>query len=371
MMMFSMMLVVMMMIDAVEAVDTSYLETMFGGMALCTAIVAVVAGACSVDQECDEKFFADMKTEGWNTTKINMWLDDVQVKGGMKTAARNRLLSFVGKEGSSSSTAKASDVKIEPEIAAEKARAKARTEGKSDDEIADAGKIASVDQMEMNEKAECTSVYARALRSEGGEGVKIDRALMGEDCENEMVENENGLIAVKRPTSASVADKWKTMEEAQEGISEMQQRAAEDGKFHIVSRLRSISDHLMMISLPKRLPYVKRLFKSFYQGIPVAYSEKVMRKVNNDWEAGYSSTQKDKNTAAEDEMKSVREENARLKKKLAGKEFGEEKLPGKDARTCHLCKQTGHMIADCPDQCTTCSSPGKQIHKKKCECVDV
>ena len=121
--------------------------------------------------------------------------------------------------------------------------------------------------------------------------------------------NDDGTIAVKRPTSASVADKWKTMEDAQEGISEMQQRAAEDGKEHIVSRLRGISDHLMMISVPKRLPYVKKLFKSFYLGIPEPYSEKVMRKVNMEWEASYSAPTKSKNVD-EEEMKKIREENA-------------------------------------------------------------
>ena len=236
------MLVVAMMVDGVEAVDDSYMTMLFGGMVLGSAIVvAAIVAACSVDAECDEKFFLDMKTEGWNTTKINLWLDDVSVKGGMKTAARNRLLTFIGKEGSSSSSAtKTLAIKIEPEIAAENARALARASSMSESEIADAGKLASESQILVNEKSECTSVYARALRAEGGEGVKIDRALMGEDCENEMVENDDGTIAVKRPTSASVADKWRTIEGAQKGISEMQQRAAEDGKIHIVSRLRKI-----------------------------------------------------------------------------------------------------------------------------------
>ena len=363
------MLALVLMVDVVAAVEVAYMEKLFGGMALASAIVAVIAAACTVDEECDEKFFLDMKVEGWTHAKINMWLDDVNVKGGMKTAARNRLISFIGKEGSSSSSAaKTPVIKIEPEVAAEKARMIARAESKTEEEIAEAGMSASVSQMLVNEKTECTSVYARALRAEGGEGVKIDRALMGEDCENEMVENDDGTIAVKRPTSASVADKWKTMEEAQEGISEMQQRAAEDGKIHIVSRLRSISDYLMMISLPKRLPYVKKLFKSFYQGIPEAYSEKVMRKVTMEWEAGQSTPQKNKssNPASDDDLKAIREENAKLKKKLAEAESG--KKTGKDERTCHLCRQAGHMIADCPEQCSTCSSPGKQVHKKKCKC---
>ena len=126
-----------------------------------------------------------------------------------------------------------------------------------------------------------------------------------------------------------------------------------------------------MISLPKRLPYVKRLFKSFYQGIPVAYSEKVMRKVNMEWEASHSTPQKNRSSAAYDELKTMREENARLKKKLQDKDGNSEKTKtSKDERTCHLCRKTGHMIADCPDQCTTCSSPGKQVHKNKCECND-
>ena len=307
---YAMMIALVLMVDVVEAVEVVYMEKLFGGMALGAAIVAVISAACSVDEECDEKFFVDMKTEAWTTTKINLWLDDVEVKGGMKTAARNRLLSFIGREGSSSSSAtKLPVVKIEPEVAAEKARASARAESMTDDEIAEAGKSASELQTVVNEKSECTSVYARALRAEGGEGVKIDRALMGEDCENEMVENDDGTIAVKRPTSASVADKWKSMEDAQEGISEMQQRAAEDGKTHIVSRLRRISDYLMMISVPKRLPYVKKLFKSFYQGIPEAHSEKVMRKVNMEWEASYSTPNKNK-SGNDDELKSMREENA-------------------------------------------------------------
>ena len=365
---YAMMIALVLMVDVVEAVEVVYMEKLFGGMALGAAIVAVISAACSVDEECDEKFFVDMKTEAWTTTKINLWLHDVEVKGGMKTAARNRLLSFIGREGSSSSSAtKLPVVKIEPEVAAEKARASARAESMTDDEIAEAGKSASELQTVVNEKSECTSVYARALRAEGGEGVKIDRALMGEDCENEMVENDDGTIAVKRPTSASVADKWKSMEDAQEGISEMQQRASEDGKTHIVSRLRRISDYLMMISVPKRLPYVKKLFKSFYQGIPEAHSEKVMRKVNMEWEASYSTPNKNK-SGNDDELKSMREENARLKKALAGKAPNDDKKTGKDERTCHLCRKTGHMIADCPDQCPTCSSPGKQVHKSKCSC---
>ena len=221
----------------------------------------------------------------------------------------------------------------------------------------------------MNEKLECTSAYARALRAEGGEGVKIDRALMGEDDENEMVEEENGAVVIKRPTAASVADKWRTLEDAQEGISDMQQRANDDGKFHIVSRLRCISDYLMLLSLPKRLPYVKRLFKSFYQGIPEAHSDKVLRKVNNDWEMGLHTTPAPKKSTTDDnnELKSIKEENARLKKKLAGKSTD---AGSADQRKCHLCKQTGHLIADCPEQCKVCSAPGAQVHKSKCDCAE-
>ena len=231
-------------IDAVDAVNTDHAEKIFAGLALSSAIVAAIAHACTVDDECDEKFFADVKTERWGKEKVNDWLTDMGITGGMKTIARNRMLSWVGGGGSSSSSAaKSSDVKIEPEVAAEKARAAARDTGDSEEQTATAGKIAFDKQMSMNEKTECTSVYARALRSEGGEGVKIDRALMGEDTENELVEEDDGSLVIKRPTAASVADKWKSLEDAQEGISEMQQRAQEDGKIHIVSRLRGISDY--------------------------------------------------------------------------------------------------------------------------------
>ena len=96
----------------------------------------------------------------------------------------------------------------------------------------------------------------------------------------------------------------------------MQQRAIEDDKIYIVARLRAISDYLMLLSVPKRLPYVKKLFRSFYQGIPVAHSEKVLRKVNNAWEANFSGiqTSKVKDKADESsEIKAMKAEIARLK----------------------------------------------------------
>ena len=156
------------------------------------------------------------------------------------------------------------------------------------------------------------------------------------------------------------------MEDVQEGIAEMQMRAAEDGKEYIVQRLRKISDYLMLLSAPKRLPYVKRLFKSFYQGIPVAENEKVMRKVTNDWEAealggGRKSTATDESA----QLKALKIELASLKQKLTDKKPADSK-----ERKCHLCRQPGHLIADCPSQCLKCSSPGQQVLKTKCECVE-
>lgn len=143
----------------------------------------------------------------------------------------------------------------------------------------------------------------------------------------------------------------------------MQQRATEDEKFYIVARLRSISDYLMLLSLPKRLPYVKKLFKSFYQGIPVAHSEKVLRKVTNDWEAGYSATTTPSNKNKGEESAEIKTLKAELARLRAGKD-----TTSGDQRKCHLCKKAGHLIADCPAQCTECSSKGKQVHKDKCEC---
>ena len=357
-------LVLFVLVDLVDAVDVSYVEHVFAGLALSAAIVAAVEKVCQHDAECDEAFFNNMKTERWTKPKVNEYMDDIGITGGLRSVVRNRLLSWIGCNGDvSTSSAAKLQVKIEPEVAAEQARAKARAENQSEPDVIEAGKNASADQTVMNEKAECTSAYARALRAEGGEGVKIDRALMGEDNENEMVEEEDGSVVVKRPTSASVADKWKTIEDAAEGISEMQQRATEDEKFYIVARLRSISDYLMLLSLPKRLPYVKKLFKSFYQGIPVAHSEKVLRKVTNDWEAGYSATTTPSNKNKGDESAEIKTLKAELARLRAGKD-----TTSGDQRKCHLCKKAGHLIADCPDQCTECSSKGKQVHKDKCEC---
>ena len=359
----------LLMIDMVDAaVNTDQVEVMFAGLALASAIVAVYAAQCSHDAECDEKFFTDMKTESWSKQKVNEYLDDMGISGGIKTVARSRLMVWIAGEGGSTSTSKPVEVKMEPELAAESARSEARASGMNDQDILSAGKSAMDKQLIVNEKLECTSVYARALRAEGGEGVKIDRALMGEDDENEMVEEENGAVVIKRPTSASVADKWRTLEDAQEGISDMQQRAHEDQKFHIVHRLRCISDYLMLLSLPKRLPYVKRLFKAYYQGIPEAQSDKVLRKVNNDWEMGLTASPVSKKTSTDEskELKNMREEMERLKKKLAGK--SDTASGSADQRKCHLCKQTGHLIADCPEQCKVCSAPGAQVHKDKCEC---
>jgi hypothetical protein len=362
-----MLLILVAMIDRVDAVDLDYVEHVFAGLALTSAIVATIGAICKHNAECDEAFFAAMKTERWSKAKVNEYMDDHGITGGMRSVVRTRLMIWVGMngDGSTSSAAKTT-VKIEPEVAAEQARTKARAENQTELEVIRAGKDASVEQNVLNERVECTSAYARALRAEGGEGVKIDRALMGEDNENEMVEEEDGSVVVKRPTAASVADKWKTTEDASECISEMQQRAMEDEKFYIVARLRAITDYLMLLSLPKRLPYVKKLFKSFYQGIPEAHSDKVLRKVNNDWEAGYyAQTSSGKSKGDESaEMKGLKAEIARLKMRSPKDPAAE------DQRKCHLCKKTGHMIADCPEQCPECSSPGKQIHKQKCECED-
>ena len=242
-------LVLFVMVDLVDAVDMEYVEHVFAGLALTAAIVAAIESVCQHDAECDEAFFANMKTERWTKAKINEYMDDHEITGGMRSVVRSRLLSWVGCNGDAASTSSAAKlhVKIEPEVAAEQARVKARAENQNELEVIEAGKNASDNQTVLNEKAECTSAYARALRAEGGEGVKIDRALMGEDNENEMVEEEDGSVVVKRPTAASVADKWKTIEDAAEGISEMQQRATEDEKYYIVARLRSISDYLMLL----------------------------------------------------------------------------------------------------------------------------
>ena len=356
-------------VDLVYAVETEYVEFVFAGISFTSAIVAVYAATCTLDIECDSKFFDDMRSEGWSKARVNDYLDDMGFTGTLKTVSRNRLLVWItgGGDTDASSSAKKGEVKTEPDVAAERARSAARDASMSEADIINAGKDAMIAQMIVNERMECTSVYARALRAEGGEGVKIDRALMGEDTENMMVEEEDGSVVMKRPTSASVADKWKTMEDAQEGIAEMQMRASEDGKEYIVQRLRKISDYLMLLSVPKRLPYVKRLFKSFYQGIPVAENDKVMRKVTNDWEAESMAGAR-KNTGSEDnaQLKAMKIELAQLKQKLADKKPATETKE----RKCHLCRQPGHLIADCPSQCLKCSSPGQQVLKTKCECVE-
>ena len=207
-----MMIVLIVLVDKVEAVDVAYVEHVFAGLTLTAAIVAAIDAACKHDEECDEAFFASMKIERWSKSKVNEYMDDVKIEGGMRSVVRNRLLIWIGLNGDgsggASSSSAAKSVKIEPEIAAEQARAEARAKCMTEPEVIEAGKHASDEQTVLNEKAECTSAYARALRAEGGEGVKIDRALMGEDNENEMVEEEDGTVVVKRPTAASVADKW-------------------------------------------------------------------------------------------------------------------------------------------------------------------
>ena len=206
------MIVLIVLVDKVEAVDVAYVEHVFAGLTLTAAIVAAIDAACKYDEECDEAFFASMKIERWSKSKVNEYMDDVKIEGGMRSVVRNRLMIWIGLNGDGSGGASSSSavksVKIEPEIAAEQARAEARAKCMTEPEVIEAGKHASDEQTVLNEKAECTSAYARALRAEGGEGVKIDRALMGEDNENEMVEEEDGTVVVKRPTAASVADKW-------------------------------------------------------------------------------------------------------------------------------------------------------------------
>lgn len=106
-------------IDVVEvAVDTSQVEVVFAGLALASAIVIIYATNCTLNAECDEKFFTDMKTESWSKQKVNEYLDDMGISGGIKTVARNRLMLWITGGSGSTSSSKSIEVKVEPEITA-------------------------------------------------------------------------------------------------------------------------------------------------------------------------------------------------------------------------------------------------------------
>lgn len=354
-----------------EAANTDTVEYVFADLTMLAVIVAVYAKLSS-DESCDEDYFKTMVEEGWTRDDVNDHLNDIGMDPAAKGQARARLVKMIAGGGAeSASTSKSggagTKIKIEPSLAGENARMKATKSGASSGEIDAAGKLAERTQELLNSDIECTSIYARALRASGGEGIRIDRALQGEDAETEMVKSSDGHVLIKTPTAVSVADKWKTWEDVSQGLSEMLQRALRDEKSHIVQRIRDIGDYCMLLSVPKRVPYVTRLFKTFYQGIPLPRNEHVLLKVTNELEAKWAGRKidlTDDNETDDAENRKLKKEIAELKAAATAK-----KATGAQERKCYLCGSTEHKISDCPEACPKCSKPGANVRKGKKDCV--
>ena len=65
------------------------------------------------------------------------------------------------------------------------------------------------------------------------------------------------------------------------------------------------------------------------------------------------------------EIAKLKIENARLSKEKTPGKAGE-----KSGLECYLCKQKGHAIRNCPDQCRKCSTNTKHVLASECNCAD-
>ena len=160
-----------------EAANTDTVEYVFADLTMLAVIVAVYAKLTS-DESCDEAYFKTMVDESWSRDDVNDHLNDIGMEPAAKGQARVRLVKMIAGGGaesgasSSKSGGAGTKIKIEPSLAGETARMKATKSGASSGEIDAAGKLAERTQELLNSDIECTSIYARALRASGGEGIR-------------------------------------------------------------------------------------------------------------------------------------------------------------------------------------------------------
>ena len=368
-------------VDGVMAVATTYVDGFYGA---CFGSALIVACYAALTTECTASFFDAMKDDGWDTADIDEHLTLVKLEDPIaRSSARKRLRNWVSsKNGGGSSSSKSLEVKQEPSVAAHKAREDAKTKGMSEVEANEAAVSAGKSQDLMNEVIECTGGYAKAMRYCGHEGASLDKAVEGEDPETEIVKGlgDSGEFKIKALGSKCVSDDWKTMEDFYLGMAQMVSRAEADEKLYIVRRLNTISNHVHKLHAGIQLFYVKKLFKSFYKGIPQAVNQTLADTVELEWKnnlskksSGSSSSDSDSKMiqALKDKSKAL---EARLEKAERSAAAAAAKTPAKDkVINCHCCKETGHIARDCPSACPVCSKVGengawKHVKKANCDC---
>ena len=371
------MMIVWLCIEGVEAVtNTDYVEGFYRD---CFGLAVIVACYAACSTEVNAAFFEMMRAARWDGDDVDQHLDLIDLNDPMvRSGARGHLRAYIANRGANgkgkstgSGASSSTDVKIEPAVASKIAWEKAKTEGMSETDADEKATVAGELQFIMNAEIECTSLYAKAMRSVGHEGNALDKALQGEDTDGEWLESSDGKIKINRMGSACAADKWKSMEDVRLGMAQMVTRAQLDGKLHIVSRLNSITNYTHVICNGQQLDYVKRLWKAFYQGIPEAENKTLIASVELTWRNKLALSNNKKNRVTEDddstddEAASLKKEVAQLKKALKNKS----KSADKDTPfLCILCNEEGHGVKRCPHACKKCSTDTKHKHKDTCGC---
>ena len=362
--------------EGVAAVtNTDYVEGFYRD---CFGLAVIVACYAACSTEVNGAFFEMMRSSRWDGDDVDQHLDLIELKDPMvRSGARGHLRAYIANRGAAakstgSGTTATAFIKIEPAVASKVAWDKAKTEGMTEEEADDKATVAGEYQFLLNAEIECTSLYAKAMRSVGHEGNALDKALQGEDTDGEWLEGSDGKIKINRMGSACAADKWKSMEDVRVGMAQMVTRAQHDGKTHIVSRLNAITNYSHVICNGQQLDYVKRLWKAFYQGIPEAENKTLIASVELTWRNKLTTGSKkkvkveDDDDSSDEDAVSMKREIAQLKKALKNKS---EKKSTKDAPfLCILCNEEGHGVKRCPHACKTCSTDTKHKHKDTCGC---
>ena len=367
----------MVLIDVVWAVKTDYVEQFYGGVFGAALIVAAYA---ALTTECTIELFEAMKTTDWDLEMVDEHLQSIELEDPIaRSGARNRLKKWITKPGVSgaSSSRSAVSVKQEPSVASNMARDVARKLGTmDDDEIEAVAAQAGKNQDQMNEVIECTSGYAKAMRHCGHEGAALDKAVEGEDPETEIVKGVGSEFKIKTIGTKCVSDDWRGMDDFYLAMAQMVTRAEGDDKPYIVRRLNAISNHVHKLCMGVQLPYVKKLFKQFYKGIPTAVNETLASTVELEWR---NSLSKKQGSSSGDDSKLLERIKAaenradKAEKRAAAAEKGKSSGGGKEI-LCHCCHETGHIAKNCPSACKKCSKEDpvtgywKHKHVDKCEC---
>jgi hypothetical protein len=366
------MTIVWMCIEGVAAAGTDYVEGFYRD---CFGLAVIVACYAALSTEVNGSFFEQMRSARWDGEDVDKHLDLISLDDPLvRSGARGHLRAYIANRGAKEKSTGAGvssskdHVKLEPSVASKIAREAALDAGLKPEEAEEKAAVAGELQLTVNADIECTSLYAKAMRSVGHEGNALDKAQQGEDTDGEWLEGSDGKIKINRMGGACAADKWKSMGDVYVGMAQMVTRAQRDGKIHIVARLNAISNFVNVICNGQQLDYVKRLWKSFYKGIPPAENVALLASVELTWRNKLASQKPGRivemDSEDEDDSAAMKKEIAKLRKLV--KEKG---LKGKgEPFLCILCGEEGHGVKRCPHACKTCSTATKHKHKDECGC---